>query len=170
MRKELLLGCGRSWEKVVGFEAVPPVFTNLTTLDINPAHKPDVVHDLSVLPYPFADEEFDEVHAYEVLEHTGQQGDWRFFFAQFAELWRIIKPDGYLMGSCPNWDSEWAWADPGHTRILTPRTLWFLDQKFYEEEIGKTAASDYRDVWKHSFVPIGHQEKGDQWFFILQKK
>ena len=29
---------------------------------------------------PFGDDAFDEIHAYEVLEHTGRQGDWRFFF------------------------------------------------------------------------------------------
>ena len=37
-------------------------------------------------------------------------------------------------------------------------------------EIGKTAASDYRPVWPHCFKLIGLQEKGPQWFFILQKK
>jgi SAM-dependent methyltransferase len=169
MRKELLLGCGPRREKVITFSEIPPVFTNLVTVDIIPDHSPDVVHDLSVLPYPFEDEEFDEVHAYEVLEHTGRQGDWKFFFAQFSELWRIIKPKGYLMGSCPSWDGEWAWADPGHTRVITPSTLMFLDQEFYEREVGKTAASDYRSVWKHDFKLTGITEKGPQFFFVMQK-
>lgn len=169
MRKELLLGCGPRREKIITFDEIPPVFTNLVTLDIMPEHKPDVVHDLAVLPYPFADAEFDEIHAYEVLEHTGQQGDWRFFFAQFTELHRLLKPGGYLIGSCPSWDGRWAWADPGHTRVITPDTFLFLDQAFYEGEVGKSAASDYRSVWSGNFKTIGIQEKGPQFFFVLQK-
>lgn len=168
--KELLIGSGIRREKVLTFDGVPPVFTNLVTLDLMPDHKPDVVHDLNVLPYPFADEEFDEVHAYEVLEHCGQQGDFRFFFAQFAEFWRILKPGGHFFASCPAWDGEWAWADPGHTRVITPKTLVFLEQDFYAAEIGKTAASDYRSVWKHDFQVIGVKEEKMQFFFILQKK
>lgn len=169
MRKELLIGCGNRREKDATCEHIPPVFQNVTTLDISPEAKPDVVWDLNVLPYPFADEEFDEVHAYEVLEHCGRQGDVGFFFAQFAELWRILKPGGWLCGSCPMWDGEWAWGDPGHTRIITPKMLGFLDQEFYEVEIGKTAASDYRSMWKHNFRLMGVREKGAQFWFILQK-
>ena len=170
MRKELLIGCGNRREKDVTFNEIPPVFTNLTTLDICAESKPDVVHDLNVLPYPFEDGEFDEVHAYEVLEHCGKQGDIAFFFAQFAEFYRILKPGGWLCGSCPTWDGEWAWADPGHTRIITPKTLAFLDQDFYEIEVGKTAASDYRHLWKHNFKTMGVKEKGPQYWFVLQKK
>lgn len=170
MRKELLIGCGPRREKFVTFEAIPPVFTNLVTLDMLAEHKPDVVHDLNVLPYPFPDGEFDEIHAYEVLEHCGRQGDWRFFFAQFAEFERILKPQGYLIGSCPTWDGKWAWGDPGHTRVLTPETLMFLDQTFYDAGIGKTAASDYRSVWSGHFKTIGIQERGPQFFFVLQRR
>lgn len=169
-RRELLIGCGHRRAKDVTFDDIPPVFTNLTTLDIDPVGGADVVHDLNILPYPFADETFDEVHAYEALEHCGRQGDAKFFFDQFTEFWRILKPGGWFCGSCPTWDGEWAWADPGHTRIITAKTLAFLDQDFYELEVGKTSASDYRPIYKANFKVMGTKDRGAQHYFVLQKK
>ena len=75
--KELLMGCGSRTEKDIYIDN--PEFENVTRLDYNADHNPDVVWDLSVHPLPFNDEEFDEIHAYEVLEHLATQGDYEFF-------------------------------------------------------------------------------------------
>ena len=106
--KELLIGCGSNIDKRLALENHFG-WGNLVTLDINPDHNPDVVWDLEKLPLPFEDNEFDEIHAYEVLEHTGSQGDYKFFFAQFHEFWRILKKDGVLFVTCPLWNGKWAW-------------------------------------------------------------
>ena len=111
MIKELLIGCGSTRRKNY-FPSGDPNWHDLTTLDINPDHKPDIVWDLNKIPLPFDDNVFDEIHAYEVLEHTGRQGDHKFFFAQFTDFWRILKSNGYLIASVPFWASPWAWADP----------------------------------------------------------
>jgi SAM-dependent methyltransferase len=157
---ELLIGCGNSRDKRITVPGVPEKFDNPITLDLDPDSGCDVVHDLCVVPYPFADNQFDEIHAYEVLEHCGQQGDWRMFFAQFNEFWRIIKPNGYMMGTVPMWDSPWAWGDPGHTRILSAETFSYLDRDHYKQ-VGRTSASDYRSVWHGNFQcslhPTEHQ-------------
>jgi SAM-dependent methyltransferase len=65
---------------------------------------------------PFDDNTFDEIHAYEVLEHIGKQGDWMRILREWSEWWRILKPGGHLYASSPLWSSEWAWGDPGHTQ------------------------------------------------------
>ncbi len=80
-RKELVIGCGNSRVRILN-EDNDEEFQNPTFVDIDPDCKPDKIWDLETLPLPFEDNEFDEIHAYEVFEHTGQQGDYEFFFEQ----------------------------------------------------------------------------------------
>jgi SAM-dependent methyltransferase len=165
---ELLIGCGHSRVRQLG---VTPggAFSKLVTLDINPECAPDIVHDLGVLPYPFEADAFDEVHAYEVLEHVGRQGDWRFFFAQWSEFYRILCPGGHFFGTVPHHSSPWAWGDPSHTRAITLESLAFLDRRFYEQ-LGRTSASDFRAVWRGDFRILYQYVTDDKrQCFVLRK-
>lgn len=166
MRKELLIGCGGQRTKLLTNEACP-VWTNLVTLDINPDHKPDVLWDLMVLPLPFADNTLDEIHAYEVLEHTGTQGDYKFFFAQFSDFWRILKPDGLLLATCPSLTSPWLWGDPSHSRVIQRESLVFLRQSSYEA-VGKTTMSDFRNIYKADFEVVHCISTDNSFQFVLQ--
>lgn len=140
----------------------------MVTLDINKDHKPDVVHDLMKFPYPFADNTFSEIHAYEVMEHTGQMGDYKFFFRQFSELWRIMQPDGLLCMTCPAPTSVWAWGDPSHTRIVSPEQMVFLSQDQYAKQVGVTPMSDFRYIYKADF-DIVHLEQSKETSVMIVK-
>ena len=165
---EILLGAGSRHDKRL-FVKVRSAWNGLVTVDFNAAHKPDIVADLSKLPLPFGDDVADEIHAYDVMEHTGAQGDWRFFFDQWSDLWRILKPGGYFHGVSPHWSSPWAWMDPGHTRAMGPEMLTFLHQPAYAQ-VGKTAMSDYRFAYKADFDVV--MSKVDpvskQFFWVLR--
>ncbi len=165
--KELLIGCGSRRIKQLFFQDKQD-WHNLTTLDINADHKPDVVWDLNNLPLPFDDNSFDEIHAYEVLEHTGKLGDYQFFFAQFSEFWRILKPSGLLIGSCPHYTSYWAFGDPSHSRVIQKESFVFLDQTQYTAQIGKTAMSDFRYLYKADFRVAYVSEENLTLQFALQ--
>jgi hypothetical protein len=168
MKRQLLLGAGRHHDKRMGVDG-DDQWGELTTLDSDPATGADVIHDLDDLPYlHFTDNQFDEVHAYETLEHCGSQGDWKFFFAQFGELWRILKADGLLFATVPSASSPWAWADPGHRRIITANTLQFLSRAWYAEALAKTMASDYRAALVGDWAPMGAHDDGEQLKFILR--
>ena len=79
--RELLIGCGHRRDKRLRVGRNDG-WNNLTTLDHNESVKPDIVCDLerpqwgSNAPQGFQvleESSFDEIHAYEVLEHLGQQ-------------------------------------------------------------------------------------------------
>lgn len=150
---ELLIGCGSSIAKKV-FVSGHEAFNKVTRLDINPDHHPDVVWDLRVHPLPFEDNSFNEIHAYEVLEHLAQQGDYKFFFAEFSEYWRILKDKGLFFLTVPERNSVWAWGDPSHTRIIQPENFVYLNQDEYTRQVGVTAISDFRYLYKADFKSV----------------
>jgi hypothetical protein len=164
---ELLIGAGLNREKKIGVIGRKE-WNDLTTLDNNPDHVPDVVHDLEEIPLPFEDNSFDEIHAYDVLEHTGRQGDWRFFFDQFSDFWRMLRPKGFFMAIVPSPTSVWAFGDPSHKRIFAPECLTFLVQGQYEKQVGTTNMSDFRFYYKADFEIADLHTDSEQTRFVLK--
>ena len=151
--------------------------TKWTTLDMNKKAYPDICFNLnrieSWIPWwnriPVKDNTFDEIHAYEVMEHYGRQGNFKGFFRGMRELWRIMKPGGFLLGASPVHSSMWAWGDPGHTRLIGEGTFFYLSPNMYKL-LGKSPVSDYRQYvdpcwWDIKFL----EEKGGGTHFGLQK-
>jgi SAM-dependent methyltransferase len=187
MKKQLLIGCGHSRVKRM-WVGENTGWDELVTLDINPECNPDVVHDLEVLPYPFENNSFDEIHAYGVLEHLSDQGDYKSFFAQFEEFYRILKPNGFLVACVPSErgqivttgrDSKTGeiiksvifspqqWGDPSHRRVINLISLTFLSQESYKQ-CGHTMMTDFRNIYKGDFTLAWHQDTGELLNFVLQ--
>lgn len=163
---ELLLGCGSNRTKKLWVQGRAD-WSALVTLDIVESHKPDVVHDLNV-DLPFPDDSAEEIHAYEVLEHCGSQGDYKFFFRQFSDFWRVLKSGGFLIGTVPSITSPWAWGDPSHTRVIPKESFVFLVQPEYERQVGVTAMSDFRSIYKADFDIVHLNDNGVFLEFVLR--
>jgi len=170
MKKILLLGAGSRPVKQIFLPGHEAWDGELIRLDYNKDHNPDIVADLEILPYDWAkDEEYDEMHAYEVLEHTGQQGDWKFFFAQFSEFHRILKPRGKIYATVPRWDGLWAWGDPSHKRVINRGSLTFLSQDNYKH-VGQSSMSDFRFCYKADFAFTWEACDDTVFKFVLEKQ
>lgn len=182
--KNLLIGCGHARDK----RLEPALFHEkanateiarqwrkprqwqgeLTTLDYESPCNPDIVWNLNTVPWPVHANMYDEVHAYEVLEHLGSLGDYHAFFETFSEIWRILKPGGYLCATVPSRKSIWLLGDPGHTRAILQCTLVFLNQQHYIDQHGITAMSDYRKVYRADFEVVWTHDNDETHMFVLR--
>jgi hypothetical protein len=77
-------------------------------LDVSPATRPDVVHDLNQVPWPFKDDAFDEVHGYDVLEHVDN------VVTFMQEVHRISRDGALTKLTVPHFSSANTWRDPTH--------------------------------------------------------
>lgn len=102
----LYLGCARNHEQ--GF----------TNLDISANVGADVVHDLEVLPLPFATASFDCVFGSHVFEHIHKER----FLPLVEDLRRILRPGGYLISVTPYCSSDDAIDNPFHFRAFSEIT------------------------------------------------
>ena len=163
---ELLIGCGSNRERKL-WVGDQKEWSNLVTLDYEARHKPDFVHDLH-LPLPFEDNTADSISAFEVLEHLGTQGDYKFFFWQFSDFWRVLKPGGVMLGTVPLPSSPWAWGDPSHTRVIPKESFTFLVQPQYDAQVGISPMSDFRSVYRADFDILHLADNGHCLEFGLQ--
>lgn len=104
MRK-LNLGCGRF---------ALPGYLNLDFIAIPGV---DVVHNLNIYPYPFNDNEFEEVRCYHVLEHLND------IIGPLEEIWRITKSGGTVEIEVPSFPGIGAIVDPTHRQYYTYGTF-----------------------------------------------
>jgi hypothetical protein len=185
--RELLIGCGRARKKLYTADPTHPRSWRAprgpVTLDINRSVNPDLWCDLNATPPwraqsrgdgPFHEmlgDYWDEIHAYQVLEHLGSQGDAHAFFAHFSEIWRLLKPQGYLVASVPSRFSPWLWGDPSHRRAILTESLVFLDQSEYIKQCDvphPTPMSDFRDIYRADFRIVAREDNRMDHVFVLQ--
>jgi|ERR1700678_722716 len=173
--RELLLGCGYKRDKRLFVRGFETTWHDLMTIDSNDRCKPDIVRDLNdtnlweileINARAFG--LFNEVHAYEVLEHLGSQGDFASFFKIFTHIWNVLAPNGYLCATTPSRFSPWLWGDPGHRRAILPESLIFLDQTQYQQQCGVTPMSDYRFCYTADFKIIESKDDKTTHSFILR--
>ncbi len=110
--KILDIGCGKN--KIPGAIGV----------DINPETSADVIHDLNTFPYPFVDNEFNEVHCDSILEHLDD------FFDVMEEIHRITVPEGIIRIKVPYYTSFDAYTDPTHTHFFTSRSFDYFREEY----------------------------------------
>lgn len=111
-------------EKILHIGSGSRVLPGAQTVDILDLPGVDVVHNLDVFPWPYADNSFDLIFAHSVFEHLEDQ------VATMDEFWRILKPKGRVVLTVPYFRSVDAFTDPTHEHFFTSRSLnYFIDAK-----------------------------------------
>ena len=82
----------------------------------------DVAWDLRDRPWPWSDETFDFVLAYDIIEHLVDTVEF------MDQCWRILKPGKAIVIHTNNVEHiEQAWRSPSHKRVFTIDTFDFFD-------------------------------------------
>lgn len=129
-------------------------------VNVDRVHVPgvDVVHDVDVVPWPFADGQFAEVWATNLFEHVIDP------IAFIGEAWRVLEPHGLLHLLVPHWKSENAFTDPTHRRFCTERTFdyWCVGTNLHRQ-FGDQYAG------RHRFEKESVSVQGDDLLAYLRK-
>ncbi|UCC95566.1 MAG: methyltransferase domain-containing protein [Candidatus Omnitrophota bacterium] len=122
------------------------------TLDINPIHSPDVLHDLNKTPWPFRDNQFDSIIAHHVVEHLND------VCSVMNEVHRICSPQGRIYIEVPH-HTSWCANDPLHTLrfnyfafdgFLEGKSTWVTEKKFICLQKEITFHKIFRGIFLHA--------------------
>lgn len=112
--KKLNLGCGKDIRKG---------YINLDSLKLAGV---DVVHNMNNFPYPFKNNEIDEVYVSHVLEHLDD------LIKTMKEVHRICKSGARIIIRVPHFSCGVSYRDPTHKRLFSYFTMdYFTDDCFY---------------------------------------
>jgi hypothetical protein len=109
MSDVLNLGCGQ--KKVSG----------AVNLDISNRVGADVVHDLSIVPWPLPSDSFREVHAQDVIEHLGDT------VGVMEEIHRVCCGGAHVRITVPHFSSANAFTDPTHRKQFSYFSFDYFD-------------------------------------------
>ena len=105
-------------------------------------HSPhvDAAWNLNNIPWPWMAETFDEIYAYDLVEHLNS------FMEFFDEAWRILKPQGTCTVRVPRYDAANVIIDPTHKRGYHRDCFQYLDPTTYWGEMYARVYTDRH--WK----------------------
>jgi SAM-dependent methyltransferase len=104
-RKILHLGAGEKYD---------PLCVNL---DLVASTKPDIVHNLDVFPWPLPEDHFEEVRAYDVLEHLDN------LIRVMEEIHRVCRANAMVKITLPHFSSANAYTDITHRHYFSARSF-----------------------------------------------
>ncbi len=116
-KKKLNLGCGNRY--MDGWVNLDIDYKDIYGENI----KVDIKHNLEKFPWPFKDNEFDEILMRHTLEHLTD------IFKVMKEITRITKNDGIVSIIVPHFSSHFAYRDPTHKHFFSYESVNYFKGK-----------------------------------------
>ncbi len=119
-QKHLDFGCGANPRNPFQAEQLLTVDIHVHSHEI-PTHRIEPGAAL-----PFADETFDSISAYDVLEHLSREAPNNLFIYYMNELHRVLRPGGIAVFVFPSFPHRDAFSDPTHVNFITSQSVDFF--------------------------------------------
>jgi len=87
----------------------------------------DIIHDLTIYPWPFEDNSIDKIICSHYIEHEKD------LIAFMNELYRVMKVGATAGITGPYYKSIRCWQDPTHVRAITENSMLYFNQKWLKE-------------------------------------
>jgi len=115
----------------------------------------DVVHNLNVTPWPWADNSFDVVYMTDVLEHLTE------IMPAMIECHRVLVPGGILRIRTVCWETRQSYSDPTHKH-------WFNEDSFDFFDPSTHWGSNYGWYYPAKFAKVYGRRDGEELVFELK--
>lgn len=120
----------------------------------------DMAWDLEKVPWPWDDDEWEEVWAFDLIEHLRLETN------EFLdEAWRIIQHGGSLQLRVPSFDNHLSFRDPTHRRVYHPESFFYWDP---EHHLWNDFGRYYWDSQRWWTVEFLGRENGDLRFKLVK--
>ena len=139
--KILELGSGKQFYKAKKGDIV-------IHLDIAKLPHVEKVHDLNKYPWPFKNNEFDEVICFMVLEHLDD------LIKAMEEIWRISKNNAKIKIKVPFFPSMYSVIDPTHKHFFTYYTFDYFEPGHSLDYYSKAKFKVIKKYIRFSWSPI----------------
>jgi len=100
----------------------------------------DVVHNLNEFPWPFKDENFDEIYMNDIIEHLDDT------IKVMEECHRLLKLGGKLHIRVVYWNHRYSFSDPTHVKFFSEITWQFFTgerRSYYTKALFKMEKFEY---------------------------
>jgi len=152
--KILNLGCGKR-KFFSGDDAVSKIIKKEMNIvdkteveevgvDIIPDSVADIIHDLNQFPYPFKDDEFDNIVTVHVIEHLWDT------LKVLNELHRICKKGGKIYIRVPHKSGNAAWGNPDHKKCFSSAIRIFIDSDLRDKFSVEKLKMHYVSIYGYS--------------------
>ena len=138
--RKLCLGSGRKKQE------------NAVNVDLVASTGPDICHDLNHTPWPLPDDQFDECHAYDVIEHLDN------IVTTMEEVHRVCRNGAIVRITVPHFSCANAFTDPTHRHYFSCFSLNYFtgehEFSFYSDRHFKRRANQilFAHTWLNKLI------------------
>jgi SAM-dependent methyltransferase len=121
-------------------------------VDLVASTDPDICHDLNELPWPLPSNQFDECHAYDVVEHLED------IVKTMEELHRVCRNGAVVKITVPHFSCANAFRDPTHRHYFSALSMNYFtgehEFSYYTDRRFKGRASQivFASTWLNKIV------------------